>query len=194
MFIRWQSRKRRSSEYGSGPDVRWQAVLVEAKRVDGRPVQKHIAVITTFTESALPIIFQRCHIWDDVTDRLDRLGNRLTADDRERIEQTIAAKAGPRPSPEDYLECARYRGKSYGWEYLSAKKKARLGDEEEQWRDRPGDAVESIRSALRGPRTCSFCGKTEHQAKVLIQGYDAYICDECVGTGSAIVAERTKAG
>src|SRR5665213_2465308 len=40
------------------------------------------------------------------------------------------------------------------------------------------------------PKTvhCSFCGKSQHQVKMLIAGPGMFICDECVGLCSAIVA------
>ena len=31
-------------------------------------------------------------------------------------------------------------------------------------------------------RSCSFCGKSEHEVKNLIEGENAFICNECVET------------
>ena len=48
--------------------------------------------------------------------------------------------------------------------------------------------------AMKGNDTrirCSFCGKTEDQAKKLIAGPNGtYICDECVGICSEIIEEE----
>ncbi len=37
---------------------------------------------------------------------------------------------------------------------------------------------------------CSFCGKTEREAKTLIAGPRVFICNECVGLCNDILAER----
>lgn len=39
--------------------------------------------------------------------------------------------------------------------------------------------------------TCSFCGKSQNEARQLIAGPAVYICDECVGLAAEIVAEQT---
>jgi ATP-dependent Clp protease ATP-binding subunit ClpX len=38
--------------------------------------------------------------------------------------------------------------------------------------------------------TCSFCGKTQHQARKLIAGPGVYICDECVALCDRILEEE----
>lgn len=37
---------------------------------------------------------------------------------------------------------------------------------------------------------CSFCGKSQEQVRKLIAGPNVYICDECVGLCTDIVAEE----
>lgn len=32
----------------------------------------------------------------------------------------------------------------------------------------------------RGPKRCSFCGKTEQQVRTIVAGPGIYICDQCV--------------
>jgi len=41
---------------------------------------------------------------------------------------------------------------------------------------------------------CSFCGKTQNQARRLIAGPNVYICDECVDLCKDIIAEETDRG
>lgn len=41
---------------------------------------------------------------------------------------------------------------------------------------------------------CSFCGKTQNQARRLIAGPNVYICDECVELCKDIIAEETERG
>jgi len=36
---------------------------------------------------------------------------------------------------------------------------------------------------------CSFCGKTEAEVNRMIEGKDAYICDECIGLCESIISE-----
>lgn len=40
---------------------------------------------------------------------------------------------------------------------------------------------------------CSFCGKNHKEARLLIAGMNAYICDECVGQANNILAEEMPA-
>jgi hypothetical protein len=40
------------------------------------------------------------------------------------------------------------------------------------------------------PRSCSFCGKTEHEVAKLIAGPTAFICDRCVGLCDDILVDN----
>jgi hypothetical protein len=114
MFVRWQSRKRTYAKFWS-PDLRsvdkwhwdmhWSAVLVESKRVHGKPIQRHVAYLVGFTESAVRVPAQRCHLWDDLCDRLDLLADKITVSDRKKIEAAITKKM-PRPTPAEYKRIA----------------------------------------------------------------------------------------
>lgn len=42
------------------------------------------------------------------------------------------------------------------------------------------------------PPACSFCGRTQHEAEVLLEGVAANICDNCV-TECAAVVKRQRA-
>ncbi len=105
MFVRWQSRKRTSHSSVFGPywgedgqrfyDTTWMALLVESRRVNGKPCQKHIAYLGSFPESALSIPHQRDYFWIHLREKLDRLGNRITADQRANIERKIAERVPP---------------------------------------------------------------------------------------------------
>jgi hypothetical protein len=141
MYVRWQSRKRRQSRYGDWrhhPDIHWSAILVENTRVDGKPIQRHIAYLAGFTKSAIKIMAQRCHLWDHIDDRLDRLGNQITTDDRTKIEATLAERV-PRPTAAEYKNSAREAVELLGWEWLSEKRRAALEDERELCENRPSD-------------------------------------------------------
>jgi hypothetical protein len=94
MFVRWQHRtKTRRVVFGRGQagDVRWSAILVESIWIDGRPRQRHIANLGSCVEQENTPV-HRAEFWKAVTSRLDRLGNKLTAGDRKKIEAAIARK------------------------------------------------------------------------------------------------------
>jgi hypothetical protein len=84
-------------------DVHWTAILVEASRVDGKPKQEHIAYLGGITESAIEILPQRCYFWDEVTERLDKLGNRLSPEERQSIESAVAKRVAL-PTPAEFKQ------------------------------------------------------------------------------------------
>jgi hypothetical protein len=117
MYVRWQSRKRRVPKFGdygkqlrSGrdyaytregsieQDIHWRAILVESVRVDGKPRQRHIAYLAGFTESAVAIPAQQRFLWDHIKEQLDRLHNRISPEDRKRIEAIMVARIGKPPT------------------------------------------------------------------------------------------------
>jgi ClpX C4-type zinc finger len=207
MYIRWQQRTRRNPQFGPWSkevgedkwvrlhDTHWSAIAVENKRINGKPTQRHIGFIVGFTESAARIDAQRCHLWDHICDRLDQLGNQITAADRKQIETAIAAKL-PRPTPAQYKDIARHSAQLLGWKWITAKQKAALQDEAEQWQDHTGDLAKRINvaagkiSAAKPAVTCSFCGKSATQAHIMVAGSNANICDECIERAAVLVAER----
>ena len=44
----------------------------------------------------------------------------------------------------------------------------------------------------KGILYCSFCGKSQHEVKKLIAGPNVYICDECIGLCTDIIADEAK--
>ena len=117
MFVRWQSRKRGSPAFGAAAryrgrvvragtqklDVHWAAILAEATRVNGKPKQEHVAYLGGITESAIEILPQRCYFWEDVTERLDKLSDRITPEERLRIESAIAERV-PLPTGAEFKQ------------------------------------------------------------------------------------------
>jgi hypothetical protein len=104
MFVRWQKRERNSRRFpfGScGTDTHWAAILAESKRVDGKPRQQHIAYLGGINDSALELPAHRGYFWQEVTQQLDQLSNRVLKDDRTRIEEAIAEKV-PRLTRQEY--------------------------------------------------------------------------------------------
>jgi hypothetical protein len=130
MFVRWQSRQRERAPFGfgRGGDTHWRAIVVESARIAGKPKQRHIAYLVGFTESAIEIEAQRCHLWDHISARLDQLGNQITPDDREKIEASVAAKV-QRPTAAEYKKVARDGVQILGWHWITDKQRAALQDE-----------------------------------------------------------------
>jgi hypothetical protein len=129
MYIRWQSRKRRLPQFGrwgkrvrgeqrlaytSKQDVHWSAILVENVRIDGKPTQRHVAYLAGFTDSALVIPAQQRFLWDRIKERLDDLGDRISREDRRRIEITLIEKIGKPPTKAQRAKLDRERKRLLG--------------------------------------------------------------------------------
>ena len=100
MFIRWLSYTSRAKSERTRHDrrdhLRLTPVLVESVRIDGKPRQRHIATLHSLGIKS-PFL-----IWESITVKLDSLGNRLTPEERARIEAQIADMV-PCPPREQYL-------------------------------------------------------------------------------------------
>jgi len=128
MFVRWQERHRQGNKYGRADTPKLRAVVVESVRVDGKPTQRHVAYLGDIDAARTGIALNRIWFWDAVTDRLDRLGNQITVEDRQRIEAAMAKRV-PRPTPDERVASARDRAETFGWEDLSDSERAVLKDE-----------------------------------------------------------------
>ncbi len=104
MFIRWTRYTTRAKMFYlrnyRQDDNRWTAILVESVRVDGKPCQRHVATLASFRDSGSR--YEHLKFWDELTEKLNFLGNRLTPEQRRKIEAKIAEKF-PCPSREQYL-------------------------------------------------------------------------------------------
>jgi hypothetical protein len=95
MYVRWKSRKLgKRYRLGEPGSTSWRAELVENHRIDGKPRQKHIASLVSFTDDQLTIPAQICFIWRAVYDQLDRLD--LPEANRKKIMASVAAKVPKR--------------------------------------------------------------------------------------------------
>ena len=153
MYVRWLHRRKSKYNWRNANkgDVLCSAILVKNTRVDGKPKQQHIAYLVGFTESAAEFPGLRCHIWDEIDNRLDHLGNQVTPEDRAKIEATIAKKL-PRPTAAEYKDAARDNAHFFGWEWVSEKQRAVLQDDAEQFRGALSQIDEYRTMAGFGPR------------------------------------------
>jgi hypothetical protein len=96
MFVRWhlhrsqdriaRHRKRKDRE------ARLRAILVEAVRIDGKPRQRHIAYLGSIRHDCTGKVDYRVRFWRDARKAFDRLGKRLTAAGRTRVEELIGER------------------------------------------------------------------------------------------------------
>jgi|EndMetStandDraft_8_1072994.scaffolds.fasta_scaffold50255_2 hypothetical protein len=89
MFVRWQT------TVAAGEFHRLRAVLVESKRIDGKPRQLHIAFLGSLDYARRGEIEERWYFWTSALQRLDRLDNRLSAEQRGAIEKALAERVRP---------------------------------------------------------------------------------------------------
>jgi hypothetical protein len=125
MLMRWITRpRRRRVEFPSQAierDAGLKAVVVEKLYIDGKPTYLHVAYLAGITASAIAasaaghsFAIGRCvRFWEQVADRLDALGERLSPEDRERIEAKIAERV-PRASEQERTEVARRHREALG--------------------------------------------------------------------------------
>lgn len=98
MYVRWQRRTRK--RYGKSPLV--MAVLVESRRVDGKPRQRVVAYLAGIRERSIgEREKEHREFWRKVDERLDEL--RLDRETRERIETILEARVA-RLTPENQAE------------------------------------------------------------------------------------------
>jgi hypothetical protein len=104
MYVRWQKKKRRTSQAMLGDLLC--VTLVESKRVDGKPRQCVIKYLGSVREEALNHEFGKLRIdgfWQSVTAKLDELN--LPKEVRKKIESKIEVRI-PRPSVTETMSTA----------------------------------------------------------------------------------------
>jgi hypothetical protein len=95
MFVRWQNSKSVASWHRGGKINRCRAVLVESARADGKPKQTYIAFIASYDPKHSDQTSARHYFWKRARERLDRLGNRVSTEDRVKIEVALALRVPP---------------------------------------------------------------------------------------------------
>ena len=110
MFVRWQLyRSQALNSYHrkhNDARARLKAVLVESVRIEGKPRQNHIAFLgsTSINGSDRP------RFWYEVMRSLDRLGNRMLPQERQRIVAAISKRLGePSPTRSEMAQFERER-------------------------------------------------------------------------------------
>ena len=111
MFARWQKRT------GLKGGVHWNAVLVEAIRVDGKPRQRHVGCLCGIGQKEIdgaPSVTRRRLFWDGVMTRLHEF--HLTPAAWDRVVAKLARKV-PFPTREEYIRDHRRAHELLGPEF-----------------------------------------------------------------------------
>ena len=103
MFVRWQLYRSQALNHWhaqcNNERARHKAILVESSRINGKPRLKHVAFIASYETGPLDLP-TRIGFWQRARQRLDQLDNRITPDDRRKIEAALARRVPP-TTPED---------------------------------------------------------------------------------------------
>lgn len=110
MYVRWQLRRRAVPRYLRGSDELppnrtplLTATLVETRRVDGKPRHTVLAYLGGIREGRArdpEFHLSQADFWRKAVAALDRLGNRLSAEERAKTEAKLAERVY-RPTPEE---------------------------------------------------------------------------------------------
>ena len=91
MYVKWQTKRRSKAWYSRGDLLT--ATLVECHRIDGQPRQKVVSYLGSvrldFVDQHL---VHHLHFWDSVSERLDRMGERIDTATRRRIERKLSER------------------------------------------------------------------------------------------------------
>ncbi len=112
MYVRWKRRPlKHRRPLGEDPGHSLRAVLVEGRRIDGRPRELFVKHLGSIPERNLERELWRSWFWKAVDAALDALA--LLDDDRVKIEENIFAHI-PRPSADgDDRHAERHQGGSF---------------------------------------------------------------------------------
>ena len=83
MHVRWQHR---TAYLRNEEQPHWAATVVESVRVDDRMTERYVAYLAGIGERDITRLGAQCGFWERVTRQLNRLSNRISAEDRKRVE------------------------------------------------------------------------------------------------------------
>ena len=86
MHVRWQHR---AAYLRNKDQAHWAATLVENVRIGDKMTERYVAYLAGIGERDVTKLGPQCGFWERVTRQLDRLSNRLSAEDRKRVERVI---------------------------------------------------------------------------------------------------------
>jgi hypothetical protein len=118
MFVRWRKRAIRPTYWQKKGDTGWSATLVEAKRIDGKVKQVHVAYLGGIRQHHLGggrnNLAWRDGFWSRAKACLDDLGDRINREERKSIEAVLAEKVRPL-SKAERKESERKEAEARAW-------------------------------------------------------------------------------
>lgn len=102
MFVRWKKRKaapERRHSFGIGPHMspHWVVVVVESKRLDGKPRQKIVMYLASIADDVRGHEYSQVEFWLQAMTKLDALS--VAGEQRARMEAALL-RIVPRPTLE----------------------------------------------------------------------------------------------
>ena len=86
MHVRWQHR---TAYLRNKDQAHWAATLAENVRVGDKMTERYVAYLAGIGEHDIARLGAQCGFWERVTRQLDRLSNRISAEDRKRVERVL---------------------------------------------------------------------------------------------------------
>jgi hypothetical protein len=103
MFVHWQNSKSVARWNARVEKInRCRAVLLERIRIDGKSKATYVATIASYVPDASNLILERRNFWKRARERLDKLCDRVTPEDRAEIEAALARRVPPTTPKEEY--------------------------------------------------------------------------------------------
>lgn len=98
MYIRWKKRRMVGKFLGSGPHYALSAVLVENRRIDGKPRQKVIKHLGSIRESGIIYVGHRIGFWQTTSAAFKALA---LPPDQQRAFELVLCERVPIPTHEE---------------------------------------------------------------------------------------------
>ena len=154
MYVIWRKRKREKyasrSWFDKVGDVRLTPIIVQSRRVNGKPKQEHIACLPSIVESDID---EKTAVWfwKGVEERLARLTNRISHEDAENIRAALG-RVVPPPAPE-YAKELKAASDAHFNAMVSA-----LSPKSEATRE-ANKRIVAFSSSFKTAKICADCGE-----------------------------------
>ncbi len=149
MYVIWRRRKRDNyAGWNKIGDVRLTPVIVQSRRVDGKPKQEHIACLPSIIETRINNK-SAVWFWTAVEEKLTRLTNRIPHEDMAKIRAALD-KMVPQPDPEF---AKKHKDESDAFFAQTVAMFSRT-----EWDKKADKMMHTFSSSFRTAQTCADCG------------------------------------
>ncbi len=151
MYVIWRKRKREHyAGWNKVGDVRLTPIIVQSRRVNGKPKQEHIACLPSIIESSINEK-EAIWFWGGVEEQLARLTNRIPREEMEKIRAALD-KVVPQPDPE-YAKSHKADSQAYIENMASALSPRTERDREIRREER------AFKDSFKTAKVCADCGE-----------------------------------